>query len=173
MHVQPGSTVHDDEQPSPEIALPSSQLSWGNFSPSPQTAVQVPPGALGLDRARRRAAVIGDEVAVVALLEALLDPVAALGRVADRLAVTAPRTQTPASSVQLEEQPSPLDRVAVVALLVARQDAIAALLGDARRARGRARPAGFDLAGETAAVAAGGVAVITRLVAWTLPSPHT
>ena len=45
--VKPVSTVQVGEQPSLADVLPSSQASWGNFRPSPQTAVQVPLAQLG------------------------------------------------------------------------------------------------------------------------------
>ncbi len=56
-------------QPSPLFRLPSSQSSCGNLRPSPHVAVQLPP-APRLHRAGWRAAVVGNQIAVVALLEA-------------------------------------------------------------------------------------------------------
>src|ERR1700733_3513547 len=47
VHVQPGSIVHVDEQPSPFVVLPSSHCSLGNLRPSPHTAVHVPPAHFG------------------------------------------------------------------------------------------------------------------------------
>src|ERR1017187_2603033 len=47
LHVQPVSMVHVELQPSPDTVLPSSHASCGNFSPSPHTAVHVPPLHLG------------------------------------------------------------------------------------------------------------------------------
>src|SRR5580698_9318294 len=47
LQVQPGSTMHVELHPSPFVVLPSSHPSWGNLSPSPQTAVHVPPAHLG------------------------------------------------------------------------------------------------------------------------------
>ena len=47
LQVKPASIVHVALHPSPEVVLPSSQASAGNFSPSPQTAVQVPPAHAG------------------------------------------------------------------------------------------------------------------------------
>src|ERR1019366_1689612 len=45
--VQPVSMVHVGLQPSPAMLFPSSHCSCGNLSPSPHTAVQVPPWHLG------------------------------------------------------------------------------------------------------------------------------
>src|SRR5215471_9083058 len=42
VQVKPASTVQVAEQPSPDVVLPSSRASFGNFRPSPQTAVHVP-----------------------------------------------------------------------------------------------------------------------------------
>jgi hypothetical protein len=39
----PLSIVHVELHPSPDVVLPSSHASVGNLSPSPQTAVHVPP----------------------------------------------------------------------------------------------------------------------------------
>src|ERR1019366_9374351 len=47
VHPVPVSTVQVALQPSPGVVFPSSQPSCGNFSPSPHTAVHVPPLHLG------------------------------------------------------------------------------------------------------------------------------
>ena len=61
------------------------------------------------------------------------------------------------------------DGVAVVALLVAGEDAVAALLGDALGVGGGALPSRLDLAGGGAAVAGDLVAVVAGLAAGDLP----
>ena len=47
VQFQPVSIVHVELQPSPEVLLPSSHCSPGKTSPSPHTAVQVPPEHFG------------------------------------------------------------------------------------------------------------------------------
>src|SRR4051812_11114203 len=47
VQVKPLSLTQVAEQPSPEVVLPSSQSSCGNFRPSPQIAVHVPLAHLG------------------------------------------------------------------------------------------------------------------------------
>src|SRR5262249_54752391 len=118
-------------------------------------------GAVGLDGARRRAAVVRDQVVIVALLAAFLDPVAA-GRLPADVVLAQPAGLHRAGRGAPEVHPVV---VAELALLVPGDDAVAALLGDARAVRGRARPAVLDLAGRRAAVEVDGVAVVALLVA--------
>src|SRR2546422_962689 len=47
LQSKPGSSAQVALQPSPELVLPSSHASPGNFTPSPQTAVHVPPVHFG------------------------------------------------------------------------------------------------------------------------------
>src|SRR5580700_4722019 len=47
VQLHPDSIVQVELQPSPEVVLPSSHCSPGNTSPSPHTAVHVPPVQCG------------------------------------------------------------------------------------------------------------------------------
>ena len=109
VQVQPVSIVQVELQPSPAMVLPSSHCLLRELEAVAADRGARAARALRLDRAGRRAAVVRDEVAVVALLEALLDAVAARGLVADRLRRRRPAsTQAkPGSSVQVALQPSP------------------------------------------------------------------
>jgi hypothetical protein len=94
-HCQPGSVWQVDEQPSPDVVLPSSQVSPGSTTPLPQTQTLVQgfvgsrANVPGLDLADAGAAVARHRVAVVAGLRRLDDAVAADGAVEARGARTA------------------------------------------------------------------------------------
>src|ERR1700734_806441 len=162
----PGSTQHTGPAPPPLVGFSASAPPPGELDPVAADGGARPARALGLDRAGRRAAVVRDEVPVVALLVALLDPVAAHGLVADRHR-RRPHVHAGPAGLDRARGAAPVAArgVAVVALLVPRDDPVAATGGDAGPAGVRALPAGLHLAGRRAPVAARRVAVVALLVA--------
>src|SRR5690606_23338982 len=115
-------------------------------------------GAIRLELAERRAAVAGIVVAIVAALAELDDAVVVTGR-RDQHAIEATGRAVPFAGVGRVDGavgPTSARRIGerALALLRARQNAVAASFGHAGIARDRTHPAGIELAAVVAAVSA-------------------